>query len=421
MNCPFLFSPKTGVCSRRAQSDSIWFTGISRPLQPCKVLTSEIKLTSRGRPGWQVEVTFMRQVSRGESRAYCAMKMRKKIPSQFKRWDVFNRNLEFMISNFPDGGNWNPGLQAHPSLSRIHYVLTEPVFVQRGWKLGLNASPWYCHPYPCRCCHWFCCCRVVVVDTLSRPLRTCFHLLTTCQSKSCPGPIHTGRGTRHVCKFKCFSFDVACVQCGHPHSHQQVPFPCIALRIASRILCGLGLKILLRPRYTAASTLTSALVRFQNNQSTEPRVAFLRNWGVDQSDLTFRPTRNIIIIAAYSVYAMRHSTPTAALMSETCFSDITVHTGLKHSKLTTPSLEQLCLSPAVSLLRLSLVWGVLCDIAVCVGFSLDVCGVLVSEGCVKLHSGPVSFQPQENFFWLPHQLWFESRDPSHTDLLMATL
>ncbi len=34
-------------------------------------------------------------------------------------------------------------------------------------------------------------------------------------------------------KFEHFSFDVACVQCGHPHSHQQVPFACIALHVAS--------------------------------------------------------------------------------------------------------------------------------------------------------------------------------------------
>ena len=31
-----------------------------------------------------------------------------------------------------------------------------------------------------------------------------------------------------VCKLECKSFDVACVQCGHPHSHQLVPFVCIA-------------------------------------------------------------------------------------------------------------------------------------------------------------------------------------------------
>ncbi len=35
---------------------------------------------------------------------------------------------------------------------------------------------------------------------------------------------------RRTCKFECFSFDVACVQCGHPHSHQQFPFACVALR-----------------------------------------------------------------------------------------------------------------------------------------------------------------------------------------------
>ena len=33
------------------------------------------------------------------------------------------------------------------------------------------------------------------------------------------------------------SFDVACVQYGHPHSHQQVPFACVVFRI----LCGWGL------------------------------------------------------------------------------------------------------------------------------------------------------------------------------------
>ena len=31
-----------------------------------------------------------------------------------------------------------------------------------------------------------------------------------------------------------FSFDVACVQCGHPHLHQQVPFARVALRVALR-------------------------------------------------------------------------------------------------------------------------------------------------------------------------------------------
>ncbi len=55
-----------------------------------------------------------------------------------------------------------------------------------------------------------------------------------------PGPIHTGRGTRCARKLERFSFDVACMQCGHPHSHQQVPFACVALCIASHVLCGLG-------------------------------------------------------------------------------------------------------------------------------------------------------------------------------------
>ena len=56
------------------------------------------------------------------------------------------------------------------------------------------------------------------------------------------GPIHTGRGTRRARKLECFSFDVACVQCRHPHLHQEVPFARVALHVASRVLCGLGLK-----------------------------------------------------------------------------------------------------------------------------------------------------------------------------------
>ncbi len=43
------------------------------------------------------------------------------------------------------------------------------------------------------------------------------------------GPIHTGRGTRCAHKLERFSFDVACVHCGHPHSHQQVPFARVTL------------------------------------------------------------------------------------------------------------------------------------------------------------------------------------------------
>ena len=37
------------------------------------------------------------------------------------------------------------------------------------------------------------------------------------------GTIHT-----RACQFARKSFDVACMQCGHPHSPQQVPFPCVA-------------------------------------------------------------------------------------------------------------------------------------------------------------------------------------------------
>ena len=41
--------------------------------------------------------------------------------------------------------------------------------------------------------------------------------------------------------------DVACVQCGYSHWQQQVPFACVALRVASRVLCGLGLTKILDP------------------------------------------------------------------------------------------------------------------------------------------------------------------------------
>ncbi len=47
--------------------------------------------------------------------------------------------------------------------------------------------------------------------------------------------------TRRAGKLEHFSFDVACVQCGYPHSHQQVQFARVALRIASCVLRGLGL------------------------------------------------------------------------------------------------------------------------------------------------------------------------------------
>ncbi len=54
-----------------------------------------------------------------------------------------------------------------------------------------------------------------------------------------PNPHRTqSRDTR--VNWNIFSFDVACVQCGYPHSHQQVPFAHVALHVASRVLCGLG-------------------------------------------------------------------------------------------------------------------------------------------------------------------------------------
>ncbi len=51
------------------------------------------------------------------------------------------------------------------------------------------------------------------------------------------GPIHTGRGMRCTCKLEHFSFDVACLQCGHPHLHQQVPFACVASCVDWAVKC----------------------------------------------------------------------------------------------------------------------------------------------------------------------------------------
>ena len=55
------------------------------------------------------------------------------------------------------------------------------------------------------------------------------------------GLIHTGRATRCVRKLECFSFDVASMQCEHSHWWQQIPFACVALWVASHVLCELGL------------------------------------------------------------------------------------------------------------------------------------------------------------------------------------
>ena len=69
---------------------------------------------------------------------------------------------------------------------------------------------------------------------------SCFCRGAQKEQLSALSPIHTRRGTQCARKLECFSFDVACVQCRHPHSHQQVPFACIALRPG--LLCGLGLR-----------------------------------------------------------------------------------------------------------------------------------------------------------------------------------
>ncbi len=74
---------------------------------------------------------------------------------------------------------------------------------------------------------------------------------------------------------------------------------------------------------------------------------------------------------------MRHSTPAAALMSETCFG----HNHTRDLKLTALSLEQLRLSPAVNLLRSSPVWGALCRVR-------TLCGLLVAH----VQVGPTKVQ-----------------------------
>ncbi len=48
------------------------------------------------------------------------------------------------------------------------------------------------------------------------------------------GLIHTGRASGRTRKLDC-------LQCEHSHWWQQVPFACVALHIASRVLCELGL------------------------------------------------------------------------------------------------------------------------------------------------------------------------------------
>ncbi len=75
------------------------------------------------------------------------------------------------------------------------------------------------------------------------PLRLHPHRTRNSSKWNLLGPIDTGPGCDARRKLECFSFDVACEQCGYPHSHQQVPFACIALCIASCILCGLGLNV----------------------------------------------------------------------------------------------------------------------------------------------------------------------------------
>ncbi len=48
------------------------------------------------------------------------------------------------------------------------------------------------------------------------------HLKYVLPGQQRPNPPRT-----HARKFERKSFDVACVQCGYSHSHQQVPFACV--------------------------------------------------------------------------------------------------------------------------------------------------------------------------------------------------
>ncbi len=71
------------------------------------------------------------------------------------------------------------------------------------------------------------------------------------------GPIHTGRGMRRTWQIP--------MQCGHPHSYEHVPFACIALRVASSVLCGLGLKKILQKHEIMGLWKRMGLVYFESS------------------------------------------------------------------------------------------------------------------------------------------------------------
>ena len=86
---------------------------------------------------------------------------------------------------------------------------------------------------------------VSLSETTSRHFHARFSITATnvCWSQLPPptkqdslSPINTGRRTRHAHKFERFSFDVTCMQCGHSHSHQQVPFACVPL-VSHPVFC----------------------------------------------------------------------------------------------------------------------------------------------------------------------------------------
>ena len=75
-------------------------------------------------------------------------------------------------------------------------------------------------------------------------------------------------------QIRSFSFDVACVQCGHPHSHQQAPFACIVHRVPPPVWIGPfmhNVKTLLICRPTALQGLhESQTFAIQNQKHMAP-------------------------------------------------------------------------------------------------------------------------------------------------------
>ncbi len=96
------------------------------------------------------------------------------------------------------------------------------------------------------------------------------------------GPIHTGRiPERRARKFERFSFDVACLQCGHSHSHQQVPFASrgiarpvwIGPQVAPLSVCEVHF-----PKYKTAISLKGEKSVRDRRYSTKRRIPLSACW-----------------------------------------------------------------------------------------------------------------------------------------------